>query len=75
MSTYARLWDLTPRERQVAALVADGLTNPQIATCLGMRGQTVRAHVTNILSKLEVKSREDVAARLGQTESQTAARG
>jgi DNA-binding NarL/FixJ family response regulator len=55
---------LTRREREVATLVARGLTNRQVATELVLSEHTVRQHVKNILKKLGVHSREQVAARL-----------
>jgi ATP/maltotriose-dependent transcriptional regulator MalT len=56
---------LTRREREVAALVADGLTNGQIAKELFISERTVDHHVEKILTKLELPSRELVASRLG----------
>jgi DNA-binding NarL/FixJ family response regulator len=55
--------DLTPRERQVLALLAEGRTNKQIAEALTISSGTVRLHVSNILSKLGVSNRTE-AARL-----------
>ena len=55
--------DLTPRERQVLALLAEGRTNKQIAEALTVSSGTVRLHVSNILSKLGVSNRTE-AARL-----------
>jgi non-specific serine/threonine protein kinase len=56
-------WDvLTPREREVAALVAQGLTNRSIATRLVVSKRTVDAHVEHILGKLGFNSRVQVAA-------------
>jgi non-specific serine/threonine protein kinase len=52
--------DLTPRERQVAELIARGYTNPQIAATLTITRETAKSHVSNILSKLGVSSRADV---------------
>ena len=65
MAAHDRLWELTPRERQVAALVSEGLSNPEIARRLGIGEQTARTHVSNVLSKLGVSSRREVAGRLG----------
>jgi len=52
--------DLTPRERQVAELIARGYTNPQIAAELTITRETTKTHVSNILSKLGVNSRIEV---------------
>jgi DNA-binding CsgD family transcriptional regulator len=59
----ARLPDqLTPREREVAALLARGLTNRQIADQLVISTATAERHVLNILNKLGYRSRAQVAA-------------
>ena len=52
---------LTPREQEVLALVREGLTNPQIAERLGIGLEGVKYHVSEILSKLQVSSREEAA--------------
>ena len=52
---------LTAREREVAALVAQGKSNRQIAEDLVVSERTVDAHVGNILSKLEFTSRTQIA--------------
>jgi DNA-binding NarL/FixJ family response regulator len=52
---------LTPREREVVRLVAEGRTNQQIATALGVTERTARAHVSNILTKLGLTSRTQAA--------------
>ena len=53
---------LTAREQQVAALLAEGLTNAQIADRLVVSHKTVDHHVSAVLSKLAVRNRRDVAA-------------
>jgi DNA-binding NarL/FixJ family response regulator len=53
---------LTRREREVAKLVARGLTNRQIAEELVLSERTVENHVSNILKKLKLSSRSEVAA-------------
>lgn len=53
--------DLTPRERQVLNLVAQGLTNQEIAERLVITEGTVKNHVHSILGKLDVRSRQDAA--------------
>lgn len=52
---------LSTRERVVADLVADGLTNSQIAARLYLSRRTVESHLVRIFSKLDVKSRTEVA--------------
>jgi DNA-binding NarL/FixJ family response regulator len=53
--------DLTPRERDVVVLIAEGGTNRQIATRLGVTERTARTHVSNILAKLGLASRTQAA--------------
>lgn len=52
---------LTPREKQVLALIARGFDNDQIARALGLSEKTVRNHVTVILDKLGVANRAQAA--------------
>lgn len=53
---------LTPREWEVLVLVREGLTNEQIAERLGVSLAGAKYHVSEILSKLEVTTREQAAA-------------
>ena len=53
---------LTAREREVAALIADGLSNRDIAERLVLGERTIETHVGNVLSKLGFTSRAQVAA-------------
>lgn len=59
-----RLDSLTPRELEVAQAVAAGRSNREIATGLGITERTVKAHVSAILEKLEVRDRLQLALRL-----------
>ena len=51
--------DLTEREREVLALMVEGLNNTQIAGRLSVSPSTIKSHVSNILSKLGVSSRTE----------------
>jgi DNA-binding CsgD family transcriptional regulator len=53
---------LTPREREVLTLVAEGRTNRQIAEALFISDKTASVHVSNILAKLGVANRAEAAA-------------
>jgi DNA-binding CsgD family transcriptional regulator/tetratricopeptide (TPR) repeat protein len=53
---------LTPRERQVLALLAEGATNRQIGAALFMAEKTASVHVSRILAKLGVQGRTQAAA-------------
>jgi predicted ATPase/DNA-binding CsgD family transcriptional regulator len=52
---------LTARERQVALLIAEGLTNGEIASRLKMAGRTADAHVEHIRNKLGLRTRSQIA--------------
>ena len=54
---------LTPREKQVLELVADGLPNKEIAARLGIGSETVKFHLGSVLGKLGASNRTD-AVRL-----------
>jgi DNA-binding CsgD family transcriptional regulator len=53
---------LTPREREVAQLVAEGLSNGEVAKRLFISTKTASVHVSNILGKLGMSSRTEIAA-------------
>jgi two-component system, NarL family, sensor kinase len=55
------LQDLTPKEREVLALLAKGLTNKAIAKELEVAEKTVKTHVSSVLSKLNLKTRTAAA--------------
>ncbi len=55
---------LSPRQAQVARLIAAGLRNAEIASRLGLSERTVEKHVSAVLDRLDVTSRAAVAARV-----------
>jgi DNA-binding CsgD family transcriptional regulator/dipeptidyl aminopeptidase/acylaminoacyl peptidase len=57
---------LTPREWDVLELIREGLTNEEIAERLGVAHNTVKYHVSEILSKLGVESRQEAARWRGR---------
>ena len=61
---------LTPREQEVLALVREGLTNGEIAERLSVSADTVKTHVSQILSKLGVGTREEAAAWAPEAEGE-----
>ncbi|MBY0491019.1 MAG: ester cyclase [Gemmatimonadaceae bacterium] len=56
---------LTPREAQVALMMADRLSHTEIAEDLGISANTARRHCESVLRKLGVSRKQDVAAALG----------
>ena len=63
-----RLESLTPREREVLALVVKGLLNKQIAFQLGTVEKTVKVHRARVMEKMEVQSLAElvrIAERVG----------
>lgn len=52
---------LTPREQQIAMAIADGRSNRDIASRLGITEQTVKNHLTSIFGKVGVGSRLQLA--------------
>ena len=58
----AHLAVLSPREIEVLRLIVTGSTNAEIATQLALSERTIHRHVSNILTKLDVRSRTSAAA-------------
>ena len=58
-------WDsLTPTERSVAGLVAEGLSNPQIGERLYISSRTVQTHLAHVFAKLDITARAQLAAEV-----------
>jgi DNA-binding NarL/FixJ family response regulator len=55
--------ELTDREREVLALLAEGLSNQEVAERMGCSLKTARNHVSNVLSKLHAADRNEAIAR------------
>jgi DNA-binding NarL/FixJ family response regulator len=53
---------MTPREREVINLIAEGLSNKEIASTLHIATHTVKSHVRNIMEKLTLHTRLQIAA-------------
>jgi len=58
--------DLTPQQSKILFLIAEGLTNRQIAERLFLSERTVESHVRNILAKLGAANRTELAALVGR---------
>jgi DNA-binding NarL/FixJ family response regulator len=57
---------LSEREAQIARLVSQGATNPEIAAVTFVSRKTVERHVSNILAKLGLRNRAELAALVGE---------
>ena len=70
-------WDsLTPTEREVAQLVAEGLSNPGIADRLFIFRATAKAHLTHVFTKLDITNRAQLTALVTRaTAESTRSRG
>lgn len=72
------LASLSPRERDILALIGDGLTNREIGKKLYLSEKTVKNHISRLLAKLGVQRRVQaavLASQLDQTESEAGDRG
>jgi len=58
--------ELTPAERRVAELAADGLANKEIAQALFVTVRTVEVHLKHAYAKLGIRSRTQLARRLSE---------
>jgi len=66
LASEGELMLLSPRENDVLAMLADGLTDREIAQALTISPRTVETHVSNILHKLGVRNRAEAAQRYRQ---------
>lgn len=64
LARAAAAWELTPRQAEVLAHIADGASNLEIAQALGCALRTVEIHVSAVLAKSGCERRAEVAARL-----------
>jgi DNA-binding NarL/FixJ family response regulator len=63
---------LTERQREVAALVAEGLSNEEIASRLFLSPATVKSHLTAVMRRLDVRTRTQLAILLNRDHSPAA---
>jgi DNA-binding NarL/FixJ family response regulator len=66
--------ELTSREREIAALVAEGLSNKRIAALLNVTEGTVKIHLHNVFAKLDVSNRTALATMVVSMRNATFAR-
>jgi DNA-binding CsgD family transcriptional regulator len=59
--TFGARANLTPAERRVATLVAQGRTNREVAAALFLGQRTVETHLSHVYAKLGVRSRAELA--------------
>ncbi len=63
LTTAMEVEDLTPREREILELLADGFPNKEIADRVGLTDGTVRWHLRHVYNKLHVRSRTEAALK------------
>jgi DNA-binding NarL/FixJ family response regulator len=69
VTAAAEVEDLSPREREILELLADGFPNKAIADRLGLTDGTVRWHLRHVYHKLHVRSRTEAALKFRSTKS------
>jgi DNA-binding NarL/FixJ family response regulator len=70
IAAVAEVEDLSPREREILELLANGLPNKEIASRMGVADGTVRWHLRHIYHKLHVRSRTEAALKFRSTQSE-----
>ena len=61
-------YQLTPREKEIMLLIAEGLSNKEIAERINVAEGTVKVHASNIYKKLNISRRSQVSALLNLAE-------
>lgn len=69
LTATAEVEDLSPREREILELLANGLPNKEIADRLGLTDGTVRWHLRHVYHKLHVRSRTEAALKFRSTQA------
>jgi DNA-binding NarL/FixJ family response regulator len=67
LATASEVEDLSPREREILELLAEGHPNKMIADRLGLTDGTVRWHLRHVYDKLHVRSRTEAAIKFRST--------
>ena len=70
LTTAAEVEDLSPREREILELLAEGFPNKQIASRMGVTDGTVRWHLRHVYHKLHVRSRTEAALKYRSASSE-----
>jgi len=65
---------LTEREQEIAALIAAGASNPEIAQQLFLSRKTIERHVSNVLKKVGARNRAELAAKVAELKIEGAPR-
>ena len=69
VAVAAEVEELSPREREILELLAEGFPNKQIADRLGLTDGTVRWHLRHVYHKLHVRSRTEAALKFRSSQS------
>lgn len=70
LAAAAEVEDLSPREREILALLAEGFPNKEIASRMGVTDGTVRWHLRHVYNKLHVRSRTEAALKFRTAQSE-----